>query len=65
MTRGERGSDGSTCDSSGGRGSWWLSGAASVEEGWDGEREERGFRVAVRLSRGTVCVAVVVLGPVV
>ena len=40
VTRGEHGGDGSTCDS-GGRGSWWLSGAASVEGGWGGEREER------------------------
>ena len=40
---GEWGGDGSTCDSSGGRGSWWLSGAASVvlEDRWGGEREER------------------------
>ena len=35
MTRGGHGGDGSTCDS-GGRGSWWLSRAASVEEGWGG-----------------------------
>ena len=41
VMRGEWGGDGSTCDSSGGQGSWWLSGAASVEEGWGGEREER------------------------
>ena len=40
---GEWGGDGSTFDSSGGQGSWWLSGAASVvlEERWGGEREER------------------------
>ena len=40
VTRGEHGGDGSTCDS-GGWSSWWLSGAASVEGGWGGEREER------------------------
>ena len=40
VTRGEHGGDGSTCDS-GGRGSSWLSGAASVEGGRGGEREER------------------------
>ena len=40
VTRGGHGGGGSTCDS-GGRGSWWLSGAASVEEGWGGEREVR------------------------
>ena len=40
---GEWGGDGSTFDSSGDQGSWWLSGAASVvlEERWGGEREER------------------------
>ena len=35
MTRGGHGGDGSTCDSRG-RGSSWLSEAASVEEGWGG-----------------------------